>query len=115
MAAPPTTKSTTATSHERSEAFGYSLMMSVWNIGMSLSAISGSWLFERYYVHFMQLVWLNARTTALALLAVPLLPRRIVDPREQAPLPSNGPARPRKDHAGGRGVTRIATGTPVAA
>ena len=59
----------------------------VWNIGMSVSDVFGSWLFARYHVHFMQLVWLNAGTTALTLLAVPLLPGRIVKPREEERLP----------------------------
>ena len=64
-----------------SEAFGYSLMMSVWNIGMSLSDVFGSWLFAHYHLNFMNLVWLNAGTTALALLAIPFLPARIVAAR----------------------------------
>jgi predicted MFS family arabinose efflux permease len=66
-----------------SEAFGYSLMMSVWNIGMSLSDVFGSWLFAHYRLNFMNLVWLNAGTTALALLAIPFLPARIVKQREE--------------------------------
>lgn len=65
-----------------SEAFGYSLMMSVWNIGMSLSDVLGSWLYAHYHLNFMNLVWLNAGATALALLAIPFLPGRIVNRRE---------------------------------
>jgi len=72
---------------EGSEAFGYSLMMSVWNIGMSLSDVFGSWLFAQYHLNFMSLVWLNAGTTALVLLAIPFLPARIVQQREQDRIP----------------------------
>ena len=70
------------------EAFGYSLMMSVWNIGLSVSDLVGSWLFARYHLNFMNLVWLNAGTTALALLAMPFLPANIVKRREEDRLPA---------------------------
>jgi MFS family permease len=71
-----------------SEAFGYALMMSVWNIGMSISDVFGSWLFAQYHLNFMNLVWLNAGTTALALLAIPFLPAAIVKRREEDDLPA---------------------------
>ena len=71
-----------------SEAFGYSLMMSVWNLGMSLSDVLGSWLFAHYHLNFMNLVWLNAGTTALALFAIPFLPASIIQPREEDRLPA---------------------------
>ena len=64
------------------EAMGYALMMSMWNVGASLSDLFGSWLFEHYRLNFMNLVWLNAGTTALVLVVVPLLPRAIVGLRE---------------------------------
>lgn len=67
---------------EGSEAFGYSLMMSVWNIGISLSDVFGSWLFGHFHLQFTSLVWLNAGTTASALLVIPFLPARIVGRRE---------------------------------
>jgi hypothetical protein len=54
---------------------------------MSLSDVFGSWLFTRYHLNFMNLVWLNAGTTALALLAIPLLPAAIVGRREEDPPP----------------------------
>jgi len=38
---------------------------------MSLSDVFGSWLFAHYQLNFMNLVWLNAGTTALALVAIP--------------------------------------------
>ena len=40
-------------------------MMSIWNIASALSDIAGSWLYDHYHLTFMNLVWLNAGTTAL--------------------------------------------------
>lgn len=60
------------------EALGYSVMMSVWNLTNALSDWSGSWLFSRFHLTFLHLVWLNAGTTALVLLAVPFLPAALV-------------------------------------
>lgn len=57
-----------------SEALGYSVMMSVWNLTNALSDWSGSWLFKQFHLTFLNLVWLNAGTTLLALLAIPVLP-----------------------------------------
>jgi Na+/melibiose symporter-like transporter len=57
-----------------SEALGYSVMMSVWNFTLQLSNILGSQLYDRLHLSFMDLVWLNAGTTLLALVGVPLLP-----------------------------------------
>lgn len=65
-----------------SEALGYSIIMSVWNWGLFFSDIIGSALFEKYHLTFKNLVWLNSGTTALVLLAVPLLPRVLTDSRE---------------------------------
>ena len=57
-------------------------MMSVWNVGAALSDLAGSFFFSHYHLTFKNLVWLNAGTTALVLLVIPLLPRRLVEPRE---------------------------------
>jgi predicted MFS family arabinose efflux permease len=65
-----------------SEALGYSLMIALWNIGLSLSDIIGSALFEKYGLTFMNLVWVNAGTTALVLVVIPFLPGRLVDKKE---------------------------------
>ncbi|MGA2500073.1 MAG: MFS transporter [Tepidisphaeraceae bacterium] len=65
-----------------SEALGYSIIMSVWNWGLFFSDIIGSYMFEKWHVSFMGLVWINAATTALVLVAVPFLPRLLVDVRE---------------------------------
>src|SRR2546428_12676125 len=68
-----------------SEGLGFALMMSVRNAALAVSDIFGSWLIERHQVSFFSLVWLNAGTTALVLLAVPFLPRGVVDLRGGAP------------------------------
>ena len=60
-------------------------MMSVRNAALAVSDIFGSWLIERHQVSFFSLVWLNAGTTALVLLAVPFLPRGLIDRRDDAP------------------------------
>ena len=68
-----------------SEGLGFALMMSVRNGALAVSDIFGSWLIERHHVSFFSLVWLNAGTTALVLLAVPFLPRQLIDRRDAAP------------------------------
>ncbi len=62
-----------------SEALGYSVMMSVWNLTNSLSDWVGSTLFTKYSFDFAHLVWLNASTTALVLLVIPFLPRALME------------------------------------
>ena len=66
------------------EALGYSLMMSVWNLTNALSDVSGSWLFNHFRMTFLSLVWLNAGTTALVLLVVPLLPAVLMQNKDGA-------------------------------
>ncbi len=61
------------------EAMGFSLMMSVRNTGIGVSDILGSRLIEHYHFTFFNLVWLNAGTTALVMIAVPFLPKLIMD------------------------------------
>lgn len=68
-----------------SEAVGYSIIVSVWNWGLLVSDLVGSGLYEKYHLTFKNLVWLNAGTTLLALIAVPLLPALLVDHRETEP------------------------------
>src|SRR5205085_913860 len=65
-----------------SEAIGYSVMMSVWNLTNALSDWSGSWLYSRFHLTFKHLVWVNAGTTALVLIAVPLLPAVLLRSRD---------------------------------
>ena len=65
-----------------SEALAYSLMIACWNWGLSLSDVLGSWLFDTFHQTFMNLVWVNAGTTALVLIVVPFLPAHLVDCKE---------------------------------
>ena len=66
-----------------SEALGYALMMSAWNLTIALSNWFGSWLSDQFGLTFLNLVWLNAGTTALALVIIPLLPAILVQHREE--------------------------------
>ena len=66
-----------------SEALGYSVMMSVWNLTNSLSDWIGSSLFTHFGLTFSHLVWLNAGTTALVLLVVPFLPRTLLEQKDE--------------------------------
>jgi predicted MFS family arabinose efflux permease len=68
-----------------SEATGYAVMIGVWNIGLAVSDLVGSLLFDKQHVPFSWLVWLNAGTTALVLVAVPFLPKGLVRGREGEP------------------------------
>lgn len=68
-----------------SEALGYSIIISVWNWGLLCSDLLGSALYEHAHVGFKQLVWLNSATTLLVLVAVPFLPKLLVDRRETDP------------------------------
>jgi len=83
-----------------SEGLGFALKMSVRNGALALSDIAGSWLIDQRHVSFFQLVWLNAGTTALVLLAVPFLPgalmdRSDTDPGGRAPTPRRADRRRR--------------------
>ena len=64
-----------------SEALGYSVMMSVWNFTAAFSDVTGSKLAAHGWT-FPHLVWLNAGTTIVVLLAVPLLPAALMRRRE---------------------------------
>jgi predicted MFS family arabinose efflux permease len=68
-----------------SESLGFSLMMSVTNIGMALSDITGSWIIDHHYATFFNLVWLNAGTTALVLVVIPFLPSALIDRPDEVP------------------------------
>lgn len=64
------------------EALGFSLMMSVRNLAISANDILGSWLIDSRHWDFNRLVLVNAGTTALVLVLIPLLPRILMDRRE---------------------------------
>jgi len=61
------------------EAMSYSLLMSAANLGGTGSDILGSWLYEHLHVPLPALICLSAGTTALALLALPLIPRTLLE------------------------------------
>ncbi len=64
------------------EALGYSVMMSVWNLTEKLSDLFGSWMHDRFGMDFYHLVYINAGSSALVLLAVPFLPAALMNRRE---------------------------------
>jgi len=70
-----------------SESLGFSLMMSARNFAAGGSDVLGAWLLDSRGWTFPELVWLNASTTALILLFVPLLPHAIVDYRDRDASP----------------------------
>jgi hypothetical protein len=72
-----------------SEAVGYSMIMSIWNWGLLCSDLLGAGLYEKYHLTFKNLVWVNAGTTLLVLLAVPFLPSALVESKE-SPAPRRG-------------------------
>jgi hypothetical protein len=70
-----------------SESFGYSLLLSVFNIAVfAISYPVGSWLYELpgvgWHHKIDRLIWLNAGTSLLALVLVPLLPRILLTQRD---------------------------------
>jgi MFS family permease len=72
-----------------SESFGYALLMSVYNVAVfAISNPLGSWLYERpgigWHHNLSRLIWLNAGTSLVALILVPLLPRILLAQREGA-------------------------------
>lgn len=64
------------------EALGFSLMMSVRNFGIALSDVLGSKLIDEKIFTFNNLVLVNAATTFVILLFVPLLPRLVMSQKE---------------------------------
>jgi hypothetical protein len=57
-------------------------MMALSNLSNSLSDVMGSFLFDHYQLSFMNLVWVNAGSTALVLLVIPLLPGFLINRKE---------------------------------
>jgi len=64
------------------EALGFALMMSIRNFGISMSDVIGSKMMEQGGFTFNQLVWINACTTLVILLFVPMLPKALVLKKE---------------------------------
>jgi predicted MFS family arabinose efflux permease len=66
-----------------SEALGYSLLISVWNIGLMIGTKTGPWLYENVFNRQMNsLIWLNAGVTLAGVIIVFLLPKKLVERRE---------------------------------
>jgi predicted MFS family arabinose efflux permease len=66
-----------------SEALGFSLLISVWNIGLMIGTKTGPKLYEHWLSKGMNsLVWLNAGVTLAGILLVFLLPTALVEKRE---------------------------------
>lgn len=77
-----------------SEALGYSVMMSVWNLTNALSDWSGATLFQRLHLSFATLIWINAITTLLAILVTPFLPAVLMQQRDG--VPGGDPIQPKR-------------------
>lgn len=60
-----------------SEAIGYAVMMSMWNLTNALSDVTGSALFEWLGRRLGPLVWIDAATTLLVIFAVPFMPKAL--------------------------------------
>ena len=56
------------------EGLGFALMMSLRNVAGNAADWIGSWLMQSLHWSFPELVFINAGTTLLVLLALPLLP-----------------------------------------
>ncbi len=66
-----------------SEALGYSLLISVWNIGLMIGIKTGPMLYERVlHKNMSSLIWLNAGVTLAGVFLVFLLPKGLVEKRE---------------------------------
>lgn len=66
-----------------SEALGYSLLISVWNIGLMIGTKTGPTLYEHVLNKNMNsLVWLNAGVTLAGVVIVLLLPKVLLNARE---------------------------------
>jgi hypothetical protein len=67
------------------EAMAYALLMSAFNLATRLSDTVGSWIMVNFHVTFLGLVWINTATTLLTLLAIPLLPKKMLSHRDGEP------------------------------
>ena len=68
------------------ESLGFAIMMSARNFALKGSDVIGSWLLDSRGWAFADLVWLNAATTALVLVFIPLLPRLLLLGRDGEPI-----------------------------
>jgi hypothetical protein len=60
-----------------SEAIGYAVMMSMWNLTNALSDIVGAYIFEWVGRSLTPLIWIDAVSTLAVIVAVPFMPRAL--------------------------------------
>jgi Na+/melibiose symporter-like transporter len=60
-----------------SEAIGYALMMSMWNLTNALSDVIGAAIFERFDRNLGPLIWIDTATTLVVLAVVPFMPKAL--------------------------------------
>jgi Na+/melibiose symporter-like transporter len=60
-----------------SEAIGYALMMSMWNLTNALSDVTGSFIFEKLNRNITPLIWIDALSTLVVIVAVPFMPKAL--------------------------------------
>jgi len=61
----------------------YSLLISIWNIGLLVGCQTGPMLYEHVFARNMtSLLWVNAGLTMAGIVLVIFLPKRMVDQRE---------------------------------
>jgi len=66
-----------------SEALGYSVLISVWNIGLAIGTKTGPLLYEKYLGKNMnELIWINALVTLAGIFLVILIPRALITKNE---------------------------------
>lgn len=63
-------------------AFGYALIFSLGSLSVSGSDVMGSWIYEYLGRNFTAMILLDSGTSAMVLLAIPLLPRILVAGRD---------------------------------
>lgn len=66
------------------EAMAYSLLMSAFNLGLTASDLLGSRLYDTHHVSLHTLICVSAGTTLLCLLALPLIPRAVLERPDRA-------------------------------
>lgn len=66
-----------------SEAIGYAVMMSMWNLTNALSDVTGSWIFDRLGRNLTPLIFIDAATTLVVVLAVPFMPKALTTREDQ--------------------------------
>jgi hypothetical protein len=76
------------------ESLGFALMMSARNFALGGSDVIGSWLLDSRGWTFPHLVWLNAGTTALVLVFIPMLPRLLMLHRDGETIVAPGATTP---------------------